>query len=222
MEQKKREVKTVSIKAVALLLAVTLALGAAIGGTFAWLTATSDTVTNTFVVGDIGTLTLTETTGPEYTIIPGDDIEKDPKVKYTPVAATGDIVPVDVYVFVEINAGSWGTGATENYSITGSSSGKTASWSVDTAYWSQLKDGSNSVINGVYYKELDAGDSITDQSIIEGNKITVAQELNHDDMAGLATAASDITFTAYAIQKSGENGVDFTPAQAWDKVKPTP
>lgn len=58
---------------------------ASVGGTIAWLTATSDTVTNTFTVGDIN-IELTETKGTlkengerEFKIVPGATVEKDPK-----------------------------------------------------------------------------------------------------------------------------------------------
>ena len=46
---------------------------ASVGGTLAWLKASTDPVTNTFTVGDIN-IDLTETTGNNYKIIPGVDI----------------------------------------------------------------------------------------------------------------------------------------------------
>ena len=55
-----RTKKTVSMKAVVLLMAVVLLIGCTIGGSLAWLMTESKAVINTFVVGDIGTLTLTE------------------------------------------------------------------------------------------------------------------------------------------------------------------
>ena len=78
-----------SNKALLVLLALVLVIGCTVGGTLAWLTAKTETVTNTFTVGDIGTLTLEEATGTviedgkkSYTIVPGMDIAKDPKVSY--------------------------------------------------------------------------------------------------------------------------------------------
>lgn len=50
---------------------------ASVGGTIAWLTATSDTVTNTFTTSDI-TIELTETTTGPYKIVPGATVDKDP------------------------------------------------------------------------------------------------------------------------------------------------
>lgn len=60
---------------VALVLVVALA---SIGGTIAWLTATTASVTNTFTVGNID-ITLDETTT-DYKMVPGNTIAKDPKV----------------------------------------------------------------------------------------------------------------------------------------------
>ena len=71
--------RSVSSKAFAAALALVLVLGCALGGTVAWLVAESGPVTNTFTYGDIN-IALTETTGEDYTIIPGVDIAKDPKV----------------------------------------------------------------------------------------------------------------------------------------------
>lgn len=56
-----------------------LVVGCAVGGTIAWLTATTEPVVNTFTYGKIK-IELTETTGTEYKIIPGVNISKDPKV----------------------------------------------------------------------------------------------------------------------------------------------
>lgn len=68
-----------------------------IAGTVAWLTATSGKVTNTFTVGDIN-ITLTESTGTEYKVIPGATVKKDPKV--TVVSGSEKCY---VYVSVENN-----------------------------------------------------------------------------------------------------------------------
>ena len=71
--------RTSGTKALTMLLALTLAVACAVGGTLAWLTATSQTVTNTFTVGDIN-ITLAETTGTSYKVVPGATVSKDPTV----------------------------------------------------------------------------------------------------------------------------------------------
>ena len=80
-------------KITAVLLAVLLLIGGTIGGTLAWLSATSETVTNTFTVGNItielkehklesGVLTTEEVTeNNTYKIVPGGTQPKDPFVR---------------------------------------------------------------------------------------------------------------------------------------------
>ena len=65
-------------KGLALVLALTLLVVGVVAGTLAWLTAKSDTVTNTFTTSDIK-VELKETTGTEYKMIPGYTISKNPK-----------------------------------------------------------------------------------------------------------------------------------------------
>lgn len=65
-------------KSIALLVAVSMIVGCVIGGTLAWLTATTRPVTNTFTVGNVD-ITLAETTA-NYKMVPGNTIDKDPTV----------------------------------------------------------------------------------------------------------------------------------------------
>ena len=65
-------------KTLALVLALTLLVAGVVGGTLAWLTATTGEVQNTFTVGDIN-IDLTETTT-DYKMVPGSTIAKDPTV----------------------------------------------------------------------------------------------------------------------------------------------
>lgn len=99
-------------KIVAALLAVVLLIGIGVGGTLAWLTATSGTVTNTFTVGDInitlqehelkadGTFDTTKevTENNNYKVIPGGEQPKDP---FVTVKANSE--NCYVYVMVENN-----------------------------------------------------------------------------------------------------------------------
>ena len=86
--------KSVSMKAVVVLMALVLLIGCGVGGTLAWLRDTTDNVTNTFYVGDInidlnehtldenGKLTTTTTNEnlTDYKILPGTSQAKDPFV----------------------------------------------------------------------------------------------------------------------------------------------
>lgn len=69
-------------RTLALLCAVVMVVGMAIGGTLAWLVADSGPVTNTFTVGDVN-ISLTEPNAPEgnkYDLVPGNVMLKDPTV----------------------------------------------------------------------------------------------------------------------------------------------
>ena len=74
-----RSKKSASQKLTVVLLSVILVLCCTIGGTLAWLSAESQTVTNTFTVGDIN-ISLAETTGENYKILPGGESDKNPEV----------------------------------------------------------------------------------------------------------------------------------------------
>lgn len=81
-------------KVLLIALAAILLVGASIGGTLAWLTAKTDTITNTFTVGNIA-MSLSETTT-AYKIVPGAEISKDPKITITAGSEK-------CYVFVKID-----------------------------------------------------------------------------------------------------------------------
>lgn len=83
-------------KKITAIIALILVVAAAIGGTYAYLTAESDEKTNTFTFGNIGTLDLKETKT-SFEIIPGTTLDKDPQIKYT--QGTN---PIDAYLYVKI------------------------------------------------------------------------------------------------------------------------
>ena len=72
------------------------------------------------------------------------------------------------------------------------------SWSIDSG-WKYLTTEENA---RVYYKEV-AENSSLDKTIViaENGKITVSSDITKDNIDTVAAAASDITFTAYAIQQ---------------------
>ena len=188
--------KTVRTKVVVLLLAIVLVIGCVAGGTLAYLMAKSSTVTNTFVAGEIGTLSLSETTGNSYIVTPGVEIKKDPVVTFN-----GNNVAA--YVFLKVDATGWtasGTDTTYTYSIGDKQEMK---WVLDG--WTKLED-------GVYYKEVAANAGEQSWSVIKDNKITVSSEITK---ANISDYTKGLTFTAYAIQKDGFNSV----ADAWTQAK---
>lgn len=190
----KRKKKGVSTKVFLSLLALVLVVGCAVGGTIAWLTATTEPVVNTFTYGKIK-IQLTETTGNAYKIIPGVNISKDPKVT---VKADSEAC----WLFVKV--AEEGTFVTDKvtYSIADG--------------WKVL-DATNHP--GVYYREVDAVTADTNFNVLAGDTtypngvVTVSENLTKAEANSVATQ-STLTFTAYAVQKDGIN----TAAEAWAQV----
>ena len=180
-----KKFRELSGKLVVAMLAVTLLIGCAIGGTVAWLTDKTTAVTNTFTYGDIN-ITLAETTGTDYKIIPGVDIPKDPKV-----TVKKDSEACWLFVKVE-KVGTFVEGKV-TYSIADG--------------WTQ-GDGTNIPAN-VYYREVGAVTADTDFAVLKDNKVTVSDTLTKEDIKNITNPT--LTFTAYAVQKDGFN----TAAAAW-------
>jgi len=194
----KRKKKGVSTKVFLSLLALVLVVGCAVGGTIAWLTATTEPVVNTFTYGKIK-IELAETTGTEYKIIPGVNISKDPKVT---VKADSEAC----WLFVKVGEANWPTFTDKD--------GRKVSYTIATG-WKELPGES-----GVYYREVEAVTADTGFYVLAGDTtypngvVTVSEELTKAEVNGITTQPT-LTFTAYAVQKDGIG----TAADAWDKVK---
>lgn len=183
--------RSISGKMFVTMLAVVLLVGCIIGGTVAWLTDKTNPITNTFTYGDIN-IELTESTGESYKIIPGVDIEKDPKVT---VKANSE----DCWLFVKVEE-------------EGTFVANKVTYSIDDG-WTK-GDGTNIPAN-VYYRAVAAVTNDTDFAVLKDNKIYVSEELSKSDIQSIS-AQPKLTFTAYAVQKAG---ID-TAAAAWAKVNP--
>lgn len=176
--------RSVSGRLFVLMLALVLVLGCAVGGTVAWLVAKTDPVGNTFTYGDIN-ITLTETTGEDYKIIPGVDIGKDPKVT---VKAGSEAC----WLFVKVEEKDWpafkeadGTTKKVSYAMANG--------------WAAL-DG----VAGVYYREVDAVTADTSFGILAGDIVTVSENLTKTEVNSITAGTQPtLTFTAYAVQKDG-------------------
>ena len=182
-------------KSLALLVALVLAIGCVIGGTLAWLTAKTDPVVNTFTYGDIN-ITLEETTGTSYKIIPGVDIEKDPKVTVKGGSEA-------CYLFVKVEEENWPT-FTESDGTRKVKYGIADGWTALTGE------------TGVYYREVGAVTADTFFDVLAGNVVTVSKNLTKTEVSGITTQPK-LTFTAYAVQKDGIAD----PGNAWTKANPT-
>ena len=183
-----KKFRELSGKLVVAMLAVTLLIGCAIGGTVAWLTDKTTAVTNTFTYGDINIeLTETKPTNKQAKIIPGVDIEKDPKVT---VKANSEAC----WLFVKVQEAGTFVADKVTYSIADG--------------WTKLTGVMG--VDNVYYCEVDATTADTDFAVLRDNKVTVSDTLTKEDIKNITTNPT-LTFTAYAVQKDGFN----TAAAAW-------
>lgn len=210
----RRARKSMSRKAMVIVSLMMVLAMAAVGGTFAWLAASTTTVQNTFTVGDIdidlyehlrnedGTLKTTDAditrTGiDDYKIIPGVDLNKDPTV----VVKAGSEA---CWVFIKVDASNWPTNEKISYSI-------------DTSVWKKL-DG----VDGVWYLSQDAllSDDDTDatHNVLTGKKIYVNGSLTKSEVNAIQNSLTnnsfDLKITAYAIQKATFD----TPDAAWTEI----
>lgn len=184
-------------KLITAVIALTLVLTSLVGVTVAWLSVNTDPVTNTFSPSNIG-LTLTETER-TYKMVPGTEIAKDPKV-----TVTNDI---DCYVFVKV-AKTTNFDTYMTYRIAGG--------------WSEVTSAADGDYK-VYYREVKADDNNKTFSVLDGDKVVVPNTVTKTDMDklydtnGAVVTANQpkMTFTAYAIQKTGFA----TAAEAWAEAQ---
>lgn len=196
-------------KILALTLVFALALALGIGGTVAWLTAQTDPVVNTFTVGDIN-ITLAETTGNNYTFVPGDKLAKDPMVTVLEGSEA-------CYLFIKIDAKNNSLGAVDPI----------LTWSPANGWTKLVTEDAE-----VYYRQVDAvpvdnNDTTKGQEFYvlagegtgnyKNGYVTVSTELTKAQVNNLNDAKPTLTFTAYAVQKDNIA----TAAEAWAKVSTT-
>ena len=172
-----------------------------IGTTFAWLTDKTGTVTNTFTVGNVD-IDLSETTGTTYKMVPGAEINKDPKV--TVVGGSEAC-----WLFVKIVE----TNNTFNTDQKFISYTKGSAW---TLHSTSTVDG---VTTSIYYIKVDANPSTgtvdaVNYPVLDGNMVTVNSAATATDLAAAETNKPTLAFTAYAIQQSGFD----TVTDAWNEV----
>lgn len=224
--------KSNSKKIIVTLLAVVLLIAGTIGGTLAWLSATSGTVTNTFTVGDVnielkehdlnanGTLdTATEVTEENtYKIVPGDTQPKDPFVR---VKANSE----DSWIFVQVKE--------VNNAVTGTANAtKYVTWEIADG-WTLL-----STANGVstYYRTTNytTKDSAEIYNVLKGDPskeaatglngyVSYDEDLTKANIEALDankdgnvadTEMPQLIFKAFAVQK--EAGSDAN--SAWNQI----
>ena len=179
-------------KSLALLLAIALVVVGAVAGTVAWLTDKTPSVTNTFTTSDIN-IELKETKN-NFQMIPGWNIEKDPKVT---VKAGSEAC----YLFVKLEK----------------------STNFDTFMTYEMAEGWQALPEapGVFYREVAAATADTTFEVLKGNQVTVKDEVTKAQMNDLtADTYPTLTVTAYASQLYKNNTQEFTAAEAWANVAP--
>lgn len=186
----------ISTKAFAALLAVTLLVGSAIGGTLAWLTSKSDSLVNTFTIGNVA-ITLEETTGNDYKVTPGVPVAKDPKVTVTAGSEA-------CWVFVEIQESeNWPDGLTYE----------------PAAGWTPLTSEA-----GVYYRDVASNPTQNqDFYVLAGDDKHPNGIVKVDEDITSLDANTKLTFTAYAIQQEGFNDSEKSDSEnaaaAWKAIE---
>ena len=190
-------------KTFVLLLALVLIAGAAVGGTLAWLTDTTDAVQNTFTTSDIK-IELAESKNLDLKMIPGWTITKDPKVT---VKAGSE----KCYLFVKIEK-STNFDTFMTYTVAND--------------WKALNDTNSDGVadDGVYYRVVEASNADQEFAVLKDNQVTVKDTVTKANMEALKAANATpptLTFTAYASQFSKNNTESFTAAEAWTNVQPT-
>ena len=195
MEKKARRRRSVSSRTFIVMLALVLVIGCAVGGTVAWLVSSTNAVVNTFTFGAIN-ITLSETTGENYKIIPGKDISKDPKVTVKKDSEA-------CWLFVEVKEEGTFVADKVTYSIADG--------------WTK-GDGTKIPAN-VYYRAVDAVNADTAFPVLQDDKIHVSEELTKSDIQSIITQPK-LTFTAYAVQKDGINTADDAGAKVDTTTNP--
>lgn len=178
-------------RSLSIIIAVVLVLCCAVGGTLAWLTDKTAEVENTFTTSDVD-ITLAETTGNSYKMVPGYTISKDPKVT---VLADSE----KAYVFVKVEK----------------------STNFDTYMTYTMADGWTALDGeaGVYYRVVEDTNADQEFAVIKDNTVTVRDTVTKEQMDALTSETyPTLTVTAYACQYMKNNTENFTATEAWNNV----
>lgn len=180
-----------------------LVVALAVGATWAYLTAQTGPVVNTFTVGKLfdqgGALTLKEhkavaqtsgeysykvnaeeVTGNEYNLLPGTKIEKDPFVKVTGLKAGASC-----YLYVEVVASD--ASSVLNYSV------------ADT--WELLAGVTGKNGGAVYVYKTNDGNRVT--ADVTATSILASNLVNVNDFDVNSDATASLTFYGYLCQSAG-------------------
>lgn len=191
-------------KSVALLVAVVMLFGVAVGSTVAWLRTETGNVVNTFTVGNINidlkehdyvlasdSLDKTKevTEEKEYKMVPGDTLPKDPFVR---VKANSE----DCWVFVTVTKSS-------NFNTF-------MEFEIDGSKWELVETNENTT---VYRYKTIVSTKTEDQLfyILKDNQVVVKTSVTKTQLDALTEATyPTLTFKAYAVQSDNLVAADGT------------
>lgn len=182
--------KKVLVSVVASLMLV----GALVGGTLAYLTDTTDKVTNTFTVGNVD-IDLAET-ATDFKMVPGSPITKDPMVTVKGGSEA-------CWLFVKFEKSS-----NLDTFIAYEKADGWNEWTVDEE-------------KAVYYREVAANSADQEFPVLKNNEVSVKASVTKEQMDEIVkdpTNAPTLTFTAYAVQKANVTTVQ----EAWNVLNPAP
>ena len=145
-----------------------------VGTMYALLMSRSLPIVNTFVAGDIK-LTLTESTGSKYTLVPGCEVYKNPSI-------TVKEGSVECWLFFKVKSHD-----TLDMFVT---------YSVADG-WTPLEG-----VDDVFWRRVEGCDTDRVYALIKGDVINVSDSVTEEMLASLGTDTK-LTFTAYAVQYEG-------------------
>lgn len=194
---------------------------AAVGGTIAWLTDTTETVENVFTPAGV-VIDLTETMNAKSSanktendiwtaqLIPGKEYVKDPYVHVvrTHTDEEGNTVQgtdVDIYLFVKFEE------TVDEQVLT-----YTPKWNDGWTQGQGTGEGKNGVPENVWFRTVAATETDSDGDedrvsfgLLQGDKVSIANTVTEGTNVG-----GYMKYTAYAIQKEGSDNAGV----AWNKL----
>lgn len=191
--------KGIATKAMFMILAVVLIVGISVGGTLAWLTATTGPVTNTFTVGDIN-ITLAETTPANYKIVPGGESAKNPTITVLKGSE-------NCYVYVTVD---------NTVVLNGT---VVATPDINTANWILVEQVENKAL--YRYKDVVETNATNDQILPVFTKVSYSDTITKDNIAALTDTTIVINGFAHQSENTNQNVAD-AAAIAWAFPATTP
>lgn len=237
MRKDEKNAKTISRKTLAIALSMVLVLGAAVGGTIAWLISSTEPVKNVFTPSNIK-VELAETNNP-YKMIPGWTIAKDPKVTVKQGSE-------DCWLFIKVEK-TGGVTIGEGQAAKTYSFDDFIAYDIDTDWTAGTGTGTggNGIPIGVYYRKVEnlvsadkefkvlVAGSFTDNKLNpavtvtwKDNEVATKPSVTEEMMEALnkeGAVKPTLSFTAYAsqlyktnkpVKATGQTDADYASAVA--------